>query len=35
MHGVFGLDRLLMIKKGINDIRNIRDSNLNFLEQFK
>lgn len=31
----FGLDRLLMIKKGINDIRNIRDSNLNFLEQFK
>lgn len=30
----FGLDRLLMIKKGISDIRNIRESNLNFLEQF-
>ncbi len=30
----FGVDRLTMIKKGIKDIRHLRDSNLNFLEQF-
>jgi phenylalanyl-tRNA synthetase alpha chain len=30
----FGVDRLTMIKLGINDIRYIRDSNLNFLSQF-
>jgi phenylalanyl-tRNA synthetase alpha chain len=30
----FGVDRLTMIKKGINDIRLLRDSNLNFLKQF-
>lgn len=30
----FGVDRLTMIKLGINDIRYIRDSNLNFLRQF-
>jgi phenylalanyl-tRNA synthetase alpha chain len=30
----FGVDRLTMIKLGINDIRYLRDSNLNFLRQF-
>jgi len=30
----FGVDRLTMIKLGINDIRYIRESNLNFLKQF-
>jgi phenylalanyl-tRNA synthetase alpha chain len=30
----FGADRLTMIKLGINDIRYLRDSNLNFLRQF-
>lgn len=30
----FGVDRLTMIKRGINDIRHLRDSNLNFLKQF-
>lgn len=30
----FGVDRLTMIKRGINDIRYLRDSNLNFLQQF-
>ncbi|MGI6484482.1 MAG: phenylalanine--tRNA ligase subunit alpha [Candidatus Dojkabacteria bacterium] len=30
----FGVDRLTMIKMGINDIRYLRDSNLNFLRQF-
>ena len=30
----FGVDRLTMIKMGINDIRYLRDSNLNFLKQF-
>lgn len=30
----FGVDRLTMIKKGIKDIRYLRDSNLNFLRQF-
>ena len=30
----FGVDRLTMIKRGINDIRLLRDSNLNFLKQF-
>lgn len=30
----FGVDRLTMIKLGINDIRILRDSNLNFLRQF-
>lgn len=30
----FGVDRLTMIKLGINDIRYLRDSNLNFLKQF-
>ena len=30
----FGVDRLTMIKNGINDIRYLRDSNLNFLRQF-
>lgn len=30
----FGVDRLTMIKLGINDIRHLRDSNLNFLRQF-
>lgn len=29
----FGVDRLTMIKLGINDIRYLRDSNLNFLRQ--
>lgn len=30
----FGVDRLTMIKLGINDIRYLRDNNLNFLRQF-
>ncbi|HAM37291.1 MAG: phenylalanyl-tRNA ligase subunit alpha [candidate division WS6 bacterium GW2011_GWC1_36_11] len=30
----FGVDRLTMIKLAINDIRYLRDSNLNFLRQF-
>jgi phenylalanyl-tRNA synthetase alpha chain len=30
----FGVDRLAMIKLGINDIRYLRDGNLNFLRQF-
>ena len=30
----FGADRLTMIKLGINDIRYLRDGNLNFLRQF-
>ncbi|MDD4381808.1 MAG: phenylalanine--tRNA ligase subunit alpha [Candidatus Dojkabacteria bacterium] len=30
----FGVDRLTMIKLGIDDIRYLRDSNLNFLKQF-
>lgn len=30
----FGVDRLTMIKLGIDDIRHLRDSNLNFLKQF-
>lgn len=30
----FGVDRLTMIKLGINDIRYLRDGNLNFLRQF-
>jgi phenylalanyl-tRNA synthetase alpha chain len=30
----FGVDRLTMIKLGIDDIRYLRDSNLNFLRQF-
>lgn len=30
----FGVDRLTMIKRGVNDIRYLRDSNLNFLRQF-
>ena len=30
----FGADRLTMIKLGIDDIRHLRDSNLNFLRQF-
>ncbi len=30
----FGVDRLTMIKLAINDIRLLRDSNLNFLRQF-
>jgi phenylalanyl-tRNA synthetase alpha chain len=30
----FGVDRLTMIKLGINDIRFLRDGNLNFLRQF-
>jgi len=30
----FGVDRLTMIKLGINDIRHLRDNNLNFLRQF-
>lgn len=30
----FGADRLTMIKRGITDIRYLRDSDLNFLQQF-
>jgi phenylalanyl-tRNA synthetase alpha chain len=30
----FGVDRLAMIKLGIEDIRHLRESNLNFLRQF-
>jgi phenylalanyl-tRNA synthetase alpha chain len=30
----FGVDRLAMIKLGIDDIRHLRESNLNFLRQF-
>ena len=29
-----GLDRLTLIKRGINDIRKLRDGDLNFLRQF-
>jgi len=29
-----GLDRLTLIKRGINDIRKLRDGDLNFLKQF-
>ncbi len=29
-----GLDRLTLIKKGINDIRKLRDGDINFLKQF-
>jgi phenylalanyl-tRNA synthetase alpha chain len=30
----FGVDRLAMIKLNIDDIRHLRESNLNFLRQF-
>ena len=29
-----GLDRLTLIKKGITDIRKLRDGDINFLRQF-
>ena len=30
----FGLDRLVLVKRGINDIRKLRGGDLDFLTQF-